>query len=196
MKYLTENFLKVNDACKDGFEFFRKHKLYLFPLEKINEIEGDYHYYIDWLKQTLNNGNLYDFDDTGKITKIVTKLDSEFCFEYNDRGDISFEKHIYKHYTLNITNEFEYDENGNIITAISNGQFMYRYRYDYRNNLTMVIDEDNIVVNVYEYEYDENDNITSEYRSDYDEFVNYEYLNGKIHKVYKNKELVLVFPEF
>ena len=54
MTTLTLELMKKLDACKDSYKFVENNKLIGYPLNRLQEIKGDYKSYVSWLKNELN----------------------------------------------------------------------------------------------------------------------------------------------
>jgi len=190
MKTLTVKLLEDLSACREGVLLVKNSNLEGFPLEKLNEVKGDYRGFVSWLKHELkhtyieydNNNNTVSekmFDSEGNV---------EWCYEYSyDNNN-------------NMLSEKELDSEGNV-------KWCYEYSYDNNNNMVSekMFDSKGNVKCCYEYSYDNNNNMVSKKRFDSEGNVEwcYEYHteyfdNGQLHKIIdcKSSEVLLEIPKF
>jgi YD repeat-containing protein len=88
---LTRELLKKIGACEEGIKFCERNKLYGFDLNRLDEIEGDYCDFIDWLMVPRRFINVLSGLEPNNMNIIEVK---------DCNGDII---------------KYEYDANGNII---------------------------------------------------------------------------------
>lgn len=78
---ITSEILKLIGACEHGITWLQKNGLEGFPLNRINEIQGDHEKFVAWIKD-----NYPSF--ISRIKDGVITLKSEGLIEY------SWEKHL------------------------------------------------------------------------------------------------------
>ena len=81
---INKEFLERNNACKDGKEWWLRNGLENFPLNRLNEIEGDYKDYIHWLK-TLP---LCEYDSRDNLIKETDPDGSIWTYEYDSQNNL------------------------------------------------------------------------------------------------------------
>src|SRR5690554_4027542 len=85
---LTKELLEQYNACSDAIRFCERNQLFGFPLERLDEIEGDYDGYVKWLKDELKAVRTYD-DHGNKIHyKDSNDNDNEYWQTFDDHGNI------------------------------------------------------------------------------------------------------------
>ena len=83
---LTIDFLERNGACKSAFDFVKRNKLEGFPLDRLNEIEGDYSGYVGWLREKLKCQ--YEYDNHGNLIKRIFPDGRKIQYEYDNHGSL------------------------------------------------------------------------------------------------------------
>ena len=125
---LTKKLLKQLHACSSGIEFCERYKLFGFPLERLDEIRGDYDGFVEWLKSKTN----LEFDQNQNLVRKETSLGwwAKSEYEYDQNGNM-----ILQEYSDGWWKKFEYDQNNNqILREDSNGSLV-KYEYDQNQNL-------------------------------------------------------------
>lgn len=163
MTTLSEKWLKDNKACRDGIDFAIRNKLIGYPLDKLNEICGDYNGYIGWMiKQvakidnpthlpteetidsdgnkvvcTIGNGNFKSFITYGEhgLLHMCDDNGYELWCEYNKHG-----KQIKWWNNRGDVKTWDYDDHGNVVHGISYSEHSpaneFWYEYDDHGNNT------------------------------------------------------------
>ncbi len=103
---LTKELLIKWDACKDGIQFCERNKLFGFDLSLIDEINGDYYGFINWLK-----------------TELLNK------WEYDSNGN-----KIYKENSDGYWRKWEYDSHGNKIKSENSDGYWFKWEYNPNGN--------------------------------------------------------------
>lgn len=209
MDTTTVEWLKRHNATKDILKFFQRNKLESFPVDRLDDIEGGFEYFIGYIKFQLKyaieydeQGNLikvgkggdvteYTYNQTGKLTKEVrTQGDNVYQWEYDEHGNKTKMVlpdgiiHQWEH-------EYEYDTCGNLIRDHSG-----EYEYDEYGNLTKDITSGGLVV--YHFEYD---NIGNKIKEIYlgghhaDEWKYTHYDNGQLKYIHENGQQILYIPK-
>jgi len=190
MKTITVEWLKKHHACKDGVKFVERNKLEGFPLERLNEVKGDYDGYVSWM--LFLNSNEHEYDSHGNVTKKTYPNGRFWLYEYDVHGNMT--KKTYSNGSVSV---YEYDERGNMTKkTLPNG---YVYEYDHHGNITKrTYPDGSVFVYVYEYEYDSHDNITKitypEGSVSVYEYVYYD--NGQLKSIKENGKIILSIPKF
>ncbi len=176
---LTKELLTEWEACDEGIDFCERNKLFGFDLNRIDEIQGDYKDFINWItheaniireydsmnnciKKTYTNLSCkqytYDFND--KVIRIDCTPSGSWCtFEYDYNGnkvkDESSNGHISK---------FQYDDYGNCIREEHNdGDYWWACKYDNNGKCIQELDYNGSLT---KWEYDSHGNQIKEEKSD------------------------------
>jgi len=103
---LNRAYLESLNACSDAIDFVERNNLVGFPVDRLNEVEGDYKDYVSWLKSELSTRR--EYDSNGNKTLEVDPDGSECRYEYDSNGNKTLEVNPdggeYR---------WEYDSNGN-----------------------------------------------------------------------------------
>ena len=86
-KTLNIEFLKSLQACQSGIDFVKRAKLEGFPLSKLDQVKGDHHGFVDWLRVQLKS--VREYNEQGLMTKKVNPSGRRYEYEYNDQGLIT-----------------------------------------------------------------------------------------------------------
>ena len=149
---LNREYLKALGACKEGIDAVINNNLEDFPINRLQDIQGDYCDFKNWMLDILiskreydTNGNLikvtypsgkssnYEYDTKGNLIKMTSCWGFGTNFEYNSEGNKT--KQIEPNGDV-IT--YEYDSRGNNIkTNLPSGD-VTNYEYDTKGNLTKV----------------------------------------------------------
>jgi YD repeat-containing protein len=147
---LSKELLEKLAACEDAIEWCEKNKLFGFDLDQLPSVVGDYHFYVDWLKEHLTG---LEFDEHGNRVKWVVSNGKVVTWEYDGNNRLT----TYKCGT--ICDEYTYDQHGNKLTAVltvGNSKSEKRWTYDAQHN--MIRSENVTNKNWSEMEYDERGN--------------------------------------
>jgi len=110
---LTKKLLEQIDACKEAIDFCGCNKLFGFPLDRLDEVQGDYNGFVRWIQRIQN----LKFNDRGNVIELDFGTEGEirkFKYDKNDnkiRIDYYYNEELCKNYTT-----FEYDKKGNVIS--------------------------------------------------------------------------------
>jgi len=174
---ITKKILIDLGACESGIKFFERNKLEGFPVELLNRVEGDYNWYMSWIRENINCEIEYDEKDN-LIYKRYPNGD-EYYYKYDERDNLIHEKNPDGDEYF-----YEYDERDNLIHEKNPDGDEYFYEYDERNNL---IHEKYPNGDEYFYEYDERDNLIHEKNPDGDEYqYKYDERNNLIYENYSD----------
>jgi YD repeat-containing protein len=170
---ITEQWLKDNAACEDGIDFVVRNKLIGFPFNLIDDIDGDYEGYIEWVKD--NKDNTLEYDDNCLLVRYVGNDHYPVNFKYDDNNNL-----IEKTFDYNeLSHVYEYDDNNNLIFEQYPFGLTCNYKYDKNNNRTMCITHDKYGkhVSLKTYQYNDSHVLTYEnYNDELEEF----YTDGKL----------------
>ena len=172
-KTLNIEFLKSLNACEEGIDFVKRANLEGFPLDLLDQVEGDHKGFVGWLREQLrsdvyyNNQGLmvrivdyysnvreYEYNAEGLITKEVTPW-CVYKYEYNAEGLMT--KRIYP--TGNVC-EYEYNEQGLRIRRIHRFGDVTQYEYNAEGLMTKRIYPTGNV-NTWGYEFDNQGRLSS-----------------------------------
>ena len=119
---LTKELLKKNGACKDAIAWCERNKLFGFPLDRLDEITGDFDCYVSWLKART-------FNEQGLVIREILPSGHEWKYEYDSNGNMIRE-------ILSDGGEwkYEYDSRGNRIRGIHSSGQEWKYEYEYYDN--------------------------------------------------------------
>ena len=121
MKLNKEMLERVN-ACKEGIDFVERNKLIGFPLERLNEVSGDYGGFVSWLQQRT-------FDQNNNVIRVEYSDGSWYTKEYDQNNNlIRFEDSDGSWYTK------EYDQNNNVIKFEDSDGSLRIYESEFYNN--------------------------------------------------------------
>ena len=129
-KTLNIEFLKSLNACESGIDFVKRANLEGFPLDLLDQVEGDHNDFVSWLREQLksvreynsqglmtkhvtHSGEVYEYNDQGLMTKMVNSY-GVYEYEYNDQGLITKEVNPYGVYEW----EYEFDSMGKLVSII------------------------------------------------------------------------------
>ncbi len=147
---LTKELLIEWNACEEGIAFCERNKLFGFDLNKIDEIQGDYKGFINWLKCELNIKRVYDknkniteiiynknvykkyfYNSSNKLIKIIDSTCYWTITEYYDINGLQYKE------TTSDGNwiTWEYDSIGNKIKEVSSNNPTITWQYDTENNV-------------------------------------------------------------
>ena len=85
MNIITIELLKKLNACPEGIKFFKRNKLEGFPVDKLDEVKGDYDDFVRQIKREINIERKYD--ENGN--KIYEKCYYWEC-RYDEDGNMTF----------------------------------------------------------------------------------------------------------
>jgi YD repeat-containing protein len=163
---LSLELLKSLSACNEGINLVKDGKLVGFPLDRLDEVWGDYGSFKFWLKQSLNefeitqekkeNGNVVisledpgyeirSFEFDSNVNEIYYKKtyiksghrDYEIWRKYNDQGKLI--------YCLDSDGDeewFDYDENGRKVHEKYSNGYEKWFGYDEKGNLVYTKQKD------------------------------------------------------
>ena len=177
---LTIDLLKKLSACEEGIKFVQEYGLEGYPLNKLNEIEGDYCKFVKFLKNTeiikyTNDELIFLCLDVFPDLQIIKKFD--------ENGNLTF-------YSIGgrLINEYYYDENNKLVYK-GNEHIIRNFYYDEKGNLIYELVEENILnkLNIYsnETEYDENGNKILEKSGKYEHTFTKYYYNDDNKLIFK-----------
>ena len=172
---LNRAYLESLNACPDAIDFVERNNLVGFPLDRLDEVEGDYGEYVQWLKKGLSTRR--EYDSNGNMTLRVNPDGDEYRYEYDSNGNK----------TLEVDPDgsecrYEYDSNGNMTLMVDPDGDECRYEYDSNGNKTLLVYPNGSETR---YEYDSNGNKTLEVDPDGSEvstLTNY-YDNGQLKSI-------------
>ena len=185
---LTLKLLNALSACKEGIALVKNNNLEGFPLDRINEVKGDFKGFVEWLKKNLKTQ--LEYDDNGNMIKKVDPYGDVFQYEYDDNGNM-----IKKVLPDGNVYLFAYDDNGNMIKEVFPDGDVFQYEYDSNGNMIKRVLPDGAV---YQYEYDDKGNKIKEVSTygDVYQFEYHHYDNGQLKSVSEEGEVVLEIPQF
>jgi len=173
--------LEFLGACKDGAKWFLRN-IGELPVNKLDEIVGDYEHYIRWLKNNypisvdgdihmFRGGFIKTYDDNGNELTYKNSDGFNWTKTYDDKGNIL---------TYKNSNGFNwtrtYDDNGNALTYTDSNEFYWTNTYDDNGNALTYTDSDGFY---WTRTYDDNGNELSYTDSDGDSWTNtFEYLKS------------------
>jgi YD repeat-containing protein len=152
---LTKKLLHQYGACDTSIDFCERNKLFGFDLDRIDEIEGDHEYYIEWLKYNIINSEVL-LDDRDNIiylgrTDMNSSESSRMMFSYDKNNNKTTEYNMNTKYWT----RWEYDSNGNMIKEEDVKGSWTKYKYNSRNELIKKYTSDGLRVR---FKYDKNSN--------------------------------------
>ena len=130
-KTLNIEFLKSLQACQSGIDFVKRANLEGFPLSKLDQVEGDYNGFVDWLRQELKTVRVYN--DQGLMTKKVYPSGYVCEYEYNDQGLKTKEV-----YPSGGVYEYEYNDQGLMNKEVYPWSDRYEYEFDNQGRLSSI----------------------------------------------------------
>ena len=122
---LTKKLLLQLHACSSGIEFCERNKLFGFPLDQLNEIQGDYEGFVEWLKDKRN----LKFDQNQNLVRREYSEGNWMKCEYDQNNN-----KILQEYSDGYWEKSEYDQNNNQIRHEFSGGTWTKYEYDQNNN--------------------------------------------------------------
>ena len=120
---LNIEFLKSLNACQTGIDFVKAANLEGFPLEMLDQVEGDYQDFVDWLREELKTER--EYNDQGLITKLVHP-DWGIQYEYNDQGLMT--KQVTPSGRIH---QWEYNDKGLKTKEVGPEGGVYQWRYEF-----------------------------------------------------------------
>ena len=147
---LNRAYLESLNACSDAIDFVERNNLVGFPLDRLDEVEGDYGDYVSWLKSELSTRR--EYDSNGNKILLVYPSGRETRYEYDYNGNMTLQVDPDGSET-----RYEYDSNGNMTLMVDPYGSEYRWEYDSNGNRTLMVDPDG---SEFRYEYDSNGNKT------------------------------------
>jgi len=188
MKKITEEFLKKQDACMEGIEFFKRNKLYLFNFDYVKEIEGDYNNYFNWIKDKLykykydKNNNMIEHKGSNKYIK---------TWRYDKRGNMIEQKD-----SNGYIDSWKYDKNNNIVEYKDCNGYTYNYKYDRNNTLIERKSSDGDIEYISNHKHNKNNNGIEYKSSDGDmEKLECKHNNqGMLLQIKKDNKIILSIP--
>ena len=124
-KYLTKDLLVRWDASKTAIDWFIDVGMEGFPLDRLDEIEGDFADYIGDLKETFHNST---FDDDGNIIEYKDDGFSWTATYDKDGNQLTYDDSEGESWTAT------YDENGNQLTHEYSDGYSWEATYDEKGN--------------------------------------------------------------
>jgi YD repeat-containing protein len=189
---LTKELLHQNGACEEGIAFCERNKLFGFDLDRIDEIQGDYDSYIEWINTTIisprtktspipitDSFTISEYDDrNNKISDTYAEGSWWIKYEYDEKNNKTRQEESTGHIIV-----WEYDKRNNVIKSKwVHSNFEVLNTYDDNDNLIFVSDSSGYTI---EYQYDSNNNCVYESHSN-GHFVKQEYdLLGRLIKYEK-----------
>ena len=110
MERVTVEGLKKISACDSAIGFVERNNLEGFPIELLDQVEGDYNSYISWLKNSLKNR--WEYDSHGNMVKRIYPDGDEYRLEYDAHGN-----EIKIIFPDGDEHRWEYDSHGNMINV-------------------------------------------------------------------------------
>ena len=123
---LTKKLLKQLHACSSGIEFCERNKLFGFPLDQLNEIQGDYDGFVEWLKDRRN----LEFDQNQNLVRYKASSGWWTKYEYDQNNN-----QILKEFSHGFWVKYEYDQNQNLVRWENSDGCWKKYEYDQNQNL-------------------------------------------------------------
>jgi hypothetical protein len=122
---LTKKLLLQLNAGSSRIEFCESYKLFGFPLDRLDEIQGDYEGFVVWLKSKTN----LEFDQNQNLVRYEDSVGYWVKYEYDQNNN-----QILKESSSGWWAKYEYDQNNNqILKEVSSGMWT-KYEYDQNNN--------------------------------------------------------------
>lgn len=201
MNTITLEWLKRNSLRREHLNFFERNGLEGFPVDRLNEIEGDYNKFFDWVNGKLSSK--CEYDRNGVIIKETCSDDRVYQYEYDEHGN------LIKRSLLGITFwggrtswQAEYDDIGNMIKEWETLRAHSLYEYGDLGDIVKKKDQYNDAYQ-WEYKYDKNGNLIKKvYPFGALQYFDYEhYDNGQLKSIYRgtereNLEQILFIPKF
>jgi YD repeat-containing protein len=149
-------------CCKDGLKFVEDYKLSNYNIDKIDEIEGDYNGYMEWLKNYKNfkfEKNKFSYDYFNNPTEVVYDVDESTTY-YKGVDGVSYIKYDDKGREILVGDEDywikkTYDEQGNMVKESNSNGVDSHYYYNNDNKITKTV----IGKRTTKYTYDKNGNL-------------------------------------
>ena len=161
---ITSKTLEQFNACIEGIEFFKKANFEGLNSDKLHLIKGDLNDYFSWLRNKFFSS--YEYNDQGLIIKVIDSNGYWNTNEYNDQGLLTKFTNSYDYWDTN-----EYNDQG-LLTKFTNSYGSWK-TYEYNNQ--------GLIIKVTK---SEGDCKTNEY----------EFLNNRLHKMWKDDDLILTVP--
>ncbi len=146
-------------------------------------ITNTYAYSDDCLTTITHNGFQYNFayDEFGNIINATVGNSTLISSKYSENMLLT------ESYGNNSTNEYIYDENGNVISQLVNGVITYEWTYDTEGNILTHNDHSNNVI--YSYSYDDEGNLIT-VKSNNGFEISYDQTDSTYAITYKNDDTV------
>lgn len=147
---LTLDFFEKRDIIGNRCDFLVNNNLIGFPSDKINDIKGDYEYFVPWLKGLVPQKEcVKEYNSNGKCIYYNNSI-TEYWVEYDDNDRL-------KHIKFKNGNEewYDYDDCGNLVHSQTN--YGYECWFETKENSQYVRDCNG---REFWYEFDCNKNIT------------------------------------
>jgi YD repeat-containing protein len=212
MNIITLDFLIENGACKEGINFYRRNNLDGFPIDRLNDIKGDFDGFVWWIKYQVSVVER-KFDDKGNKIYHKDSWGDEFHWKYDDKGN-----RIYERRSDSLVYHYGYDDKGNQNYVKYPSGDEHRWEHIYNTDGNLIYKKDSWG-NEHHYGYDDNGNKIYEKDSDggeshwkyddignviyvknpsgYDYEVEYDYyLDGQLKSIIQEGEEVLTIPHF
>lgn len=195
---LTEKWLVDNKACKEGIEFCERGKLFGFPFSMIKDIKGEYHGFINWIRN--NRENVLHYDSHNRVKCVASPFHNDIrTYTYDDNNNIICEQlemvdnedsissktefFTYFEYNNNkISKEYDsyggstvysYNDKGNlvhVVTTNNNNEYNFCHEYDAKNRV------------IYTKQHD----ITDSHATKSESWIQYNDLDNSIYERYSN----------
>ena len=143
---LTKKMLLQLNAGSSRIEFCERYKLFGFPLDRLDEIQGDHEGFVCWLKHKTN----LEFDQNQNLVRWESDGGYWEKFEYDQNGN-----QIRHEFSGGTWTKYKYDKNGNQILRESSCGRWEKYEYDQNNNQILMVDSHGFWE---KFEYDQNSN--------------------------------------
>lgn len=167
--YLNGQIKYISDSENERYSVYNEDNQLVAAVEYVDEkiIANTYSYKDRNIETITHNGFQYAFsyDENGNMTNVKVGERTLITNQY-DEDVLQSETYGNGH-----TNEFVYDEYGNVISQKSNGITVYEWQYDEEGNI--ITHKDVLADEQYSYTYDENGNLTG-IRSDSGFYIGYE----------------------
>lgn len=157
---LTEHLLNHFSACETGIDFCERNKLFGYDLHKLDEIKGDYSFFVIWVYDNILKYDIIELDHNGHVIKACCSEENILMTSvYDDNSNLL--KYTYVKNGMVVVNDtYEYDNSGKKIMEIDvDGKYL---RYSYTPS--------GLVKNIF---YSASDNV---------EYFEYDYANNLIHR--------------
>ena len=114
MTKVTKEVLDKLNACKEGIKFFVKNDLEGFPVDRLQDIEGDYKNYVSWLLDKFDNCT---YDSKGNMLSYKNSNGFSQEYTYDDKGNLLSHKDSSGH-----SREYTYTKDDKFLTITTDNK--------------------------------------------------------------------------